>query len=382
VTNHNTQPTLTTNTATTLFNRAVAVLPGVALTALIAWFGLSASVWIGESILGFENSPVSGIMMAIVIGLIIGNLFVIPAWIKTGVNFSVKTILRLGVILLGIRLSLSDVLHYGSLSLPLVILCISGALLMTNWLGKRLRLSQRMTMLVAVGTSVCGATAIIATGPAIDASDEELTYAIANITLFGVLATLVYPFLAHALFGADSTGAGLFLGASIHDTAQVAGSGLIYAELFNAHRALEVAAVTKLIRNVFIAFIVPYMAYRYHQQSVTGEQKAFSFFALFPTFILGFMLMATIRSVGDFTLESGSAWGLFDDAQWSDLLQFIRAWSENFLAIAMAGVGLGTGLRTLRTMGIRPFYVGFGASITVGVLSVAGIGVLNLIGAY
>jgi len=358
------------------------LLPGLLLTAAVAFVGLFSSEVIGKDLLGFDRSPVSGIMMAILFGLLIGNLRTLPPSLKPGIRFSMKTLLKLGIILLGIRLSLNDILRFGSLALPLILLCIVGALIVTRWIGQRMQLSSGMSMLIAVGTSICGATAIVATAPAIDAKEEETTYAVANITLFGVLAMFLYPYLADLIFGADHTGAGLFLGTSIHETAQVAGSGLIYAQLFDAPQALDVATVTKLIRNVFIAFMVPYMTYQHFRQAAPDESKAKGFLSLFPVFILGFLLMATFRTVGDITLENGSAWGILGAASWESLTEGIQAWSERLLAIAMAAVGLGTSFKQLQHLGLRPFYAGLGASVTVGGLSLLGIAVLQMVGAY
>ncbi len=358
------------------------LLPGVALTGLVAWLGLQASERIGTDLLGFSRSPISGIMMAIVLGLIVGNLIALPSAYRAGIQFSVKRLLRAGIILLGIRLALGDVFRFGTLALPLIGLCIGGALIFTRWFGERLRLSARMSALVAIGTSICGATAIVATGPAIDARDEEVAYAVANITVFGILAMLFYPYLAHLLFPNDPTASGLFLGTSIHETAQVAGSGLIYAQVFGAQQTLDVATVTKLIRNVFIAVMVPLMTYLYRRQTVHEGRQAASFFSLFPVFILGFVLMAALRTIGDVTLVNGTAFGLLAEAEWTALTRTIQALSEALLAMAMAGVGLATSLRQLRALGLRPLYVGFGAAVCVGALSLLGIELLRLLRAY
>lgn len=361
----------------------IALLPGLLLTAGVAWLGMLASEWIGTDLLGFEKSPVSGIMMAIVIGLVIGNVVRLPAWTKPGITFSLKKILRLGIILLGIRLSLGDVLRLGALGIPLILVCIVGALVVTRFLSRRLQLSERLGTLIGIGTSICGATAIVATGPAIEAKEEELTYAVANITLFGILAMLLYPYLGHALFPGDPTAAGLFLGTSIHETAQVAGSGLIYSEMFDAEKALDVATVTKLVRNVLMALMIPLMAYRYQQQNAAANPdhaKKFSFLRLFPVFILGFIAFAVVRTIGDATLDAGSAWGVFSESQWDSLTTHVKDWAERFLAMAMAGVGLGTSIAHLRGLGMKPFYVGLAAALSVGVVSLAGIAVFVALG--
>ncbi len=358
------------------------LLPGLLLASAVAWVGIQASEWIGTELLDLEKSPVSGIMMAIIFGLLIGNLFTLPTIFQPGIKFGMKVVLRLGIILLGIRLSMADVLHLGAIGIPLIIFCIIGAILITRWLGKRLKLSSRMATLVAVGTSICGTTAIVATGPAIEAKEEELTYAVANITVFGVIAMFLYPYLGNLLYGNDLTSAGLFLGTSIHETAQVAGSGLIYAQLFDADKTLDVATVTKLVRNVLMAVVIPLMAYHYQQQhqATQSNNKKIGFLSLFPMFILGFLGFALIRTIGDATADSGSAWGAMHPEDWDALTVSIRSWAENFLAIAMAGVGLGTSFKQLQGLGLKPFYVGFAASVAVGVISLAGITALNVLG--
>lgn len=357
------------------------LLPGLALTALVAAAGLWASQWLGEQVLGFEKSPISGIMMAILIGLALGNLVALPGALRPGVQFSVKKVLRLGIILLGIRLGLADVLRLGALGVPLIVLCIIGAIVVTRWLGRRLALPERMATLIAVGTSICGATAIVATGPAIDAEDEEITYAVANITVFGLLAMFLYPYLAHALFPGNPVYAGLFLGTSIHETAQVAGSGLIYADLFGAPAGLDTATVTKLVRNVFMAGIIPLMAYLYRRQDGAGGAARVSVLSLFPVFILGFIALALARTLGDALLAGGGrAFGLWDAAGWAALVDTLKTWAENFLAVAMAGVGLGTRFAQIRALGLRPFYAGLGAALVVGALSLAGIALLGALG--
>lgn len=360
----------------------IALLPGLLLTALVAWAGLWSSAWLGTAALGFEKSPISGIMMAILIGLLIGNLVRLPAWTKAGVTFSLKRILRLGIILLGIRLSLGDVLRLGALGVPLILLCIIAAGVITHWLSRRLGLSARLGTLIGVGTSICGATAIVATGPAIDATEEELTYAVANITVFGILAMLLYPYVGHAFYAGDPTSAGLFLGTAIHETAQVAGGGLIYAEMYDADEALDTATVTKLVRNVLMAAVIPLMAYRYQQQhaSRSGAARRFSFLRLFPLFILGFVAFALIRTIGDATLDRGAAWGVLSAGDWQTLTTWIKDWAERFLAMAMAGVGLGTSIQQLRGLGLRPFYVGLVAAVAVGAVSLIGIAALNALG--
>lgn len=373
-------PSQQTSPLETLTKKFFELLPGIVLSAVVAAIGTFASTWIGKELLGFDKSPISGIMMAIVLGILAGNLIKFPAWTKSGIRFSLKILLRIGIIFLGIRFGLGDVLRLGALGLPLIIICLVGSILVTRWLGNRLELSPRLSVLIAVGTSICGASAIVATGPAIEAREEELTYAIANITVFGIVAMFLYPYIANLLFNGAETQMGLFLGTSIHETAQVAGSGLIASQVFGAPHILDVATVTKLVRNLFMIVVIPVMAYSYRRQAaVSGaEKRRINLIELFPTFILGFVLFAIIRTIGDATLDSGTAWGLWNAEQWSSLTDTIRNLAEMLLTIAMAGVGLGTNFQQLRGLGLKPFYVGLSAALAVGVISFVGITLLQL----
>lgn len=349
-----------------------ALMPGVLAVSVLAWLSIGVSDFIGIEMMGLEKSPVSPVMLAIVLGLLISSLVHIPANFKPGLQFSVKKLLRLGIILLGIRLTIFDVFKLGAFGVPIVGLCIVGALLLTTWINTKLQLPDRLGTLIAVGTSICGVTAIVAASPAIDADEEESAYAIAVITVFGLFATLAYPYLANAIFTGQAMQVGLFLGTSVHETAQVVGAGQIYADIFFQSKSLDVATITKLVRNVFMAAVIPYMALYYARKSKDREfqGKKTSFTKLFPVFIFGFISMATLRSIGDAGISaSGQAIGLFDGSVWSGLISFIKTWAENFLVVALAGVGLSTNFRSFKSLGIKPFFVGLGASLVVGVLS-------------
>jgi uncharacterized integral membrane protein (TIGR00698 family) len=313
-------------------------------------------------------------MIAIVLGLTISAIYTIPQSLKPGLSFSIKKILRLGIILLGIRLTIFDVFKLGVFGVPIVGLCILGALLITTQVNKKLKLAERLGVLIAVGTSICGVTAIVATSPAIDAEEEESAYAVTVITIFGLFATLIYPYLANTIFSGNALKAGLFLGTSVHETAQVVGAAKIFADIFSATLALDVATVTKLVRNVFMAFVIPYMAYFYARkalkENIEFHGKSTNITQLFPMFILGFILMATLRSIGDAQINSGAqAFGLWASSTWQALINNTKALAELFLVMALAGVGLNTNFKAFRALGIKPFLVGLGASLAVGIVS-------------
>jgi uncharacterized integral membrane protein (TIGR00698 family) len=356
------------------------LLPGLLVAALLGWLSIWLSDYIGVSLMGFAKSPISAVMLAILLGLIIGNVIPLPTTMEPGFTFAVKKVLRLGIILLGIRLSIFDVFKLSALGVPIVLLCILGALFFTTRLNKWLKLSERLGVLIAVGTSICGVSAIVATSPAIDAKDEEVTYAVAVITVFGIVATLVYPYAANVIFAADPVKVGLFLGTSIHDTSQVTGSALVFADVFSQPSALDVATVTKLVRNVFMAAVIPFMAF-YYTRKMAGQGVSTgktSLAKLLPLFIIGFLVCAVLRSIGDVGIEAGGdAFGVWDSAAWKGIYGLVKHWAVNLLVVALAGVGLSTNLRILKSLGIKPFIVGLGAALMVGVVSFIAISVLG-----
>ena len=220
-----------------------------------------------------------------------------------------------------------------------------------------------MSYLIAIGTSVCGATAIVATAPVIKAKKTEIAYAIANITLFGVIAMIIYPYFAEWYFNKDEVKAGLFLGTSIHETSQVAAAGLIYDQQFNSPETLNVATVTKLIRNTFLVIMIPLFAFLYNRGEVKGEK--YSIFDIFPYFVLGFIGMILIRNLGDQVFSNQN-----ENYQiWVNLIEYAKILATTFLTMAMAAVGISINLSELKSMGYKPFVVGFIAAITVGFIS-------------
>lgn len=350
------------------------LIPGLLLAALVVALSVFVADYVNSS-LGFKGL-ISYIMAAIVIGLVVGNAIEVPATFAPGVSFCLTKLLRLGIIMMGIRLSVFDVAQIGVWGIPIVLICILTGLVLTTYFTRLLRLPERLGTLMALGTSICGATAIVAAAPAINASDEEVAYAVANITVFGIVAMLVYPYLANVMFAGDVVMAGLFQGTAIHETAQVTGAALIYDQIFGVvtkPTAADIAIVIKLVRNVFIAAVIPLMAYVYARRVADqggGTGSRVSAWKLFPVFILGFVAMAAVRSIGDAGLHQGGlALGAWEKTGWSQTTNLISNAAGYTLAMAMAGVGLGTRLKALKGLGIKPFYVGLFASLVVGAAS-------------
>ena len=361
------------------------VLPGLALAIGVMLVAGEVAQRLGAGLLRLQGvdpagraSPISGISMAIVLGLVAANTIGTAALFRPGLAFAVKRMLRLGIILVGIRLSIFDVLKLGAWGIPIVALIIAVALVAATFFARVLGVSDRLGTLAAASTAICGVTAALSVGPVIEAEESEVAYTVANVTLFGLMAMLTYPYLAHAVFGARSGAVGLFLGTGIHDTSQVMGAALSYKEIFRDDAAFRVATVTKLTRNVFLVAVVPLLAYLHARR--TGHAGARIRIAkLFPIFVLGFLGMAIVRSIGDAALSSrGVAFGIWDASAWAGLVKTVgETWGTAALGTAMAGVGLSTNLRAFRKMGMRPFYVGALSALLVAALA---LGLAALVG--
>ena len=346
------------------FQYLKAIFPGVVLALVFCLFSQGINNVLAIEIFGTEKSPISTVLIAILLGILMGNAFTPRPGMMIGLDFTQQYILKLGIIFLGIRLSFADLFKFGSVAIPLVIFCVLGVLLLIKLLIKKVPISSKMSYLIAIGTSVCGATAIVATAPVINAKKTEVAYAIANITLFGVIAMLVYPYFAEWYFDNNALEAGLFLGTSIHETSQVAAAGLIYDQQFSNPETLDVATVTKLIRNTFLVILIPLFAFLYNRGDVKDQK--YSIFSIFPYFVLGFIGMIILRNLGDqfFSLENNNI------HIWSEFISYLKILTTIFLTMAMAAVGISINLSELKSMGYKPFIVGLIAATTVGIISI------------
>ena len=168
---------------------------GISLCVVTALVSIELSNIIGKMLFGFEKSPISPIIISIIIGIIFSNLnnsFI--SRLKPGYDFCIKRLLKLGIVFLGIRISFIDFVQYGSKALIVVIPCILITIILVKSLSNRLKISEKLSLLIAVGTSICGATAIAALAPSINAKKTEITYAIANITVFGLFAMFFFSY--------------------------------------------------------------------------------------------------------------------------------------------------------------------------------------------
>ena len=338
------------------------IIPGIILAFVLYSLSQGFNNVIGIEILGYSKSPISTAMIAILIGIFFGNLFKVRSSFQKGLDFTREYILKLGIICLGIQLKPFEFLEFGKIAIPLIVICIISVLIVIKLLIIKFKIPTRMAYLISIGSTVCGTTAIMATAPVIKANKSEVSYAIANITLFGILSMLLYPYFANYYFEGNSLFAGLFLGTSIHETSQVAAAGLIYDQQFNSPETLNVATVTKLIRNTFLIIMIPLFAFLYNRGQ--SKEKNYSIINIFPYFVLGFIGMIILRNVGDQIFISNN------NLEWIKIINFIKDSSKIFLTMAMAAIGLSTNLKDIVRMGYKPFLIGFFAMLTVGIVSI------------
>lgn len=324
-------------------------LPGLGLAAAVAAvaFGLA-------QVLPPTLGPV---LIAVVLGLIVGNLVTLTPLTAPGLDVASKRVLRIGVVLLGARLTVADVASIGGPAVGVVVLCMAAAFLTVAVASRIAGVPPRLAVLIGVGTAVCGNSAIVATSPIIEAEDREISFAVATITIFGTAALLLFPVLALVVDMPDRV-FGFWAGLSINDTSQVVAAGAAYSA-----EALEVATVVKLVRNAFMAPLILLIAWWAARGPASGGADVrHSALQAFPLFLLGFLALAGLRSLGVLSDELAADFGTA---------------ATVLITVAIAAVGCSTRIDQLRQVGIRPFLVGFGAAVT---LTVVGLGFATWLG--
>jgi uncharacterized integral membrane protein (TIGR00698 family) len=349
--------------------------PGVILAALLALLsiGLAEAGWL-------QANGISALTLAIVLGIAVGNSVYprIAAGSTQGVNFSKQTLLRLGVVLYGIRLTFQDIQHVGfaGVIIDTVVVCSTFAL---AWLlGTRLfGLDRRTAMLIGAGSSICGAAAVMAAEPVVRGRSDQVTVAVSTVVVFGTLAIFLYPALYHLnssyhLIGSDSPAAyGLFAGSTIHEVAQVVAAGRAIGE-----QAAATAVITKMVRVMLLApFLLALSVYlsrekqpdqadnQAHDQAhdqAPDAARAKPRISI-PWFALGFIAVTGLNSLVVLPAQLTAITTQFDT--------FV-------LAMAMAALGLTTHVSAIRSAGVRPlalaavlfaWLVAGGIAINVGV---------------
>lgn len=311
------------------------VAPGLLLTCVIAAaaFGLRQLPAV---------STFSPMILAIVIGVAFRNLIGAPRRTKAGVAFSLRKILRLAIILLGLQLTASQIAEVGATGVAVIVTTLIAAFAFTTWLGRLLGVERKLVELIAAGTSICGASAIIAANTVTDAPDEDVAYAVACVTVFGTIAMVTYPLLA-GLLSLGPHAYGLWAGASIHEIAQV-----VAAAYQGGKESGDFGAIAKLSRVMMLAPVVIALGLAARRRQEGHHSRARK--TPLPWFVLGFIALVGLNSV--IVVPAG-------------LKAAIVGVTTFLLSVALAAMGLETNIRKLRAKGARPFVLGLAASLFI-----------------
>ena len=300
-------------------------------------------------LLGRLFPVVGGPVFAILIGMLLALVLRDKSPYQSGIAFTSKKILQYAVILLGFGLNLSEIAKVGAQSLPIICSTISISLIIAFLIRKGLHMPNNISVLVGVGSSICGGSAIAATAPVIGADDEEIAQSISVIFLFNILAALLFPTLG-ALLGMTNEGFGLFAGTAINDTSSVTAAASTWDTLHNTNGAvLEYATIVKLTRTLAIIPITLALAFWRTWQVKRGgavSNGSFDLKKIFPFFILFFVLASIITTAA--TMAGADP----------HLFQPFKELSKFFIILAMAAIGLNTDLVKLVKTGGKPIFMG------------------------
>ena len=304
--------------------------------------------------LGQAVPVVGGPVFSILIGMVVTLILTKKEPFTAGITFTSKKILQAAVVFLGFGMNLTEILAKGKQSLPIIISTISASLITAFILYKVMKLRTNNAILVGVGSSICGGSAIAATAPVIDASDEEVAQSISVIFLFNVIAALVFPTLG-GMLGLSNEGFGLFAGTAINDTSSVTAAATAWDGIHGSH-TLEAAAIVKMTRTLAIIPITLALAiYRGRKEKKT-EGSSFSLKKCDPFFVLFFVLASVVTTVFQLPAEVTAP---------------LKELSKFLIVMAMAAIGLNTNIVKLIKTGGKPIFTGFCCWLVISLVSLA-----------
>jgi uncharacterized integral membrane protein (TIGR00698 family) len=337
------------------------VLPGLLACVAVA----VVARLIGTSLqLGLETA------IALAVGLVIGSIGAVRAALLPGAALAAGYALRVGIMLLGARLTLGQLVETGGASLLAIVAVVTVALALGTWLARRLGVRPPLSVLITVGMAICGNSAILALAPIVRAPHRETAYAVSTITLFGLIGVLFLPLIGTAL-GLSDAAFGTWAGLAVNDTAQVVATGFAFSPT-----AGDIATVVKLTRNLAILPVLlgaTWLSVR--SASAAGVDGAGAngsasaagspvrlFARAVPWFVIGFVIFAGLRTVGllDVALPTGGT-----------LVDLCSIAAAVLILVALAGVGIATDLRAMLAVGARPFLLGVSMWVVIVLLGLA-----------
>lgn len=318
-----------------------ALLPGLLVCATAA----AVALLVGRLI-----PVVSPLLVAILLGIAVSAVRPLPVAAKFGLAFAAKTLLRAGIVLLGLQLSLREIADLGLGTVALVVAVVAGGIAGSLWVGSLLGLTWTQRVLIACGVSICGAAAVAAVDGTLDAEEEEVATALGMVVVFGTLMIALLPFAAGLLDLEEASG-GLWAGASIHEVAQVVAAGGVIGG-----GALAVAVVVKLARVLMLAPVLAWVGWRRRRQ-LLGKGSSGSLPPLVPGFVVGFIVLVLVHT-----------WVALPGV----VLDLAGTMQNALLAAAMFALGCGVRLSQLRRAGARPVILGAVATGWVAAIGLAG----------
>nr|WP_245295359.1 YeiH family protein [Pseudaminobacter manganicus] len=319
--------------------RHAGIWPGIVLAAIIAAAAISIRELPGLGIF-------SPMILAVIVGIVFSNSVGTPANTAAGIAFCQRSLLRFAIILLGFQLTAAQLVSIGPAGIGIAVASLVATFCFTLGLGRLLGVDRKLTELIAAGTSICGASAIVATNTVTQGRDEDVAYAVACITAFGTVAMLGYPLVA-PLFGLDQHHYGLWAGTSIHEVAQVIG-----AAFQGGPQAGEIGTVAKLAR---VAMLAP-MVIGLGLLARRGSAGAGGARPPMPWFVVAFVAVVAFNSVVEVPAEVESSIALVATA---------------LLTMGLAAMGLQTDIRNIRLRGLRPLLLALSAFVFIAGFSLA-----------
>lgn len=303
-----------------------------------------------EYIFNITLLPLS--LLSLILGIFFFNTFPFTSNIVEGREFIKKNILQLAIVLLGIKISLTQLWIVGIESIFVIIITILFIFLTYFFMKKIWSTKKGLLKLLAIGTSICGVTAIMTSSTILKSKDQDVAVAVLIVVLWGSVAVLTYPFFVELFFLTDLA-KGIFLGVSIHDTSQVLAAAMVHNDLHPNQKTLEIATITKIIRNLFLLALMPLLIIyntnlknkKYKSQSVFVE-----IFNSIPLFVIGFILFVTFRSIMDLYF--------FDNENWIQFLVMLEKIISILFGLALTALGASIDVRKIFNQGYVAVLIG------------------------
>lgn len=331
--------------------KVLKLLSGITLSVIIA----AVAVFI-ENLLPIHL--IGGAVIAMFIGMIVNHFIGKNSFFASGIKFTSKKILKFAIILLGLSLNINTILHVGKMSLVVMIFTLATCFGGGYFIGKALGLNWKLSNLISAGTGICGGSAIAAIAPTIDADDSDVAYAMSATFLFDMAMIVLFPIMGRAI-GMGAEAFGIWAGTAVNDTSSVVATGYAFSEA-----AGDFATMVKLTRTLSIiptvlTFALIQMNLKKKEAIKSGENEKeiktnFSFFKIFPWFILGFLAMSIVASIFTIPIE---------------IVTTTKSISKFLMVCALAAIGLNTSFKDMKKSGIKPMIHGFIISALVVIVA-------------